>query len=515
MGNQLLSISLTFLTAAGVCGAQVSQPPGQPVNHPNPPIYQVTVIERTVKAVNYHYRSLPTPIDFRGTVLLPDAKGEAMVESKAGRTEIDAKFAHIPEAQRFGAEYLTYVLWAVTPDGRAKNLGEVLANSSDKAGMHVTTDLQAFGMIVTAEPYAAVREPSDVVVMENQIRPDTVGKIEQVNAKYELLPRGHYTYQVPAAQSADQANARKLPMGRYESLLEVYQAQNAVQIAQSLGADQYAPDTFQKAETEFHNAQQLYNSHAGRSEVVTAAREAAQTAEDARIIAQRHKDESEVAAAREQAKREHELMLQAQAEARQARMQASADRTQVEQQPPAETPPAETPAAAPPSPVAAAPAPRQEDDTRQKAALRASLLQQLGASALHVRDTPRGLLVSLPDQDFQGDRLGADVDGAVRYVASVVRLHPGLAVLVEGNCDSADQEQVASARAQAVRAALLTSGVPPQWVVARGLGNSRPLASNSSAEGRRQNRRVEITIYGAPIGTLASWDRTYSVSPRQ
>lgn len=510
MGNQLLSISITFLTAAGVCGAQVNQPPGQPVNHPNPPIYQVTVIERTVKAVNYHYRSLPTPIDFRGTVLLPDAKGEAMVESKAGRTEIDAKFQRIPEAQRFGAEYLTYVLWAVTPDGRAKNLGEVLANSSDKASMHVTTDLQAFGMIVTAEPYAAVREPSDVVVMENQVRPDTVGNIEQVNAKYELLPRGHYTYQVPAAQSAEQANARKLPMGRYESLLEVYQAQNALQIAQALGADQYAPDTFQKAQTQFRNAQQLYDSHAGRSEVVTAAREAAQTAEDARIVAQRHKDESEVSAAREQAKREHELMLQAQAEARQARVQASSDRSETDQQPPAETQ-----AAAPPPPVAAAPAPRQDNDTQQKSALRASLLQQLGASALPVRDTPRGLLLIVPDRDFQGDRLNSDVDGAVRSVASIVQQHPGLAVLVEGNCDSPDQEQVASARAQAVRAALLTSGVPPQWVVARGLGSSRPLASNASAEGRRQNRRVEITIYGAPIGTMASWDRSYSVSPRQ
>ena len=511
MGNQLLYISLTLITTVGIGGAQTTQPPAEPVNHPNPPIYQVTVVERTVKAVNYHYRGLPTPIDFRGTVLLPNAKGEALVESKAGRSDIDAKFEHIPEAQRFGAEYLTYVLWAVTPDGRAKNLGEVLANSSDKASIHVTTDLQAFGMIVTAEPYAAVREPSDVVVMENQIRPDTIGNIEQINAKYELLPRGHYTYQVPAAQSADQANARKLPMGRYESLLEVYQAQNALQIAQSLDAAKYAPDTFQKAENEFHNAQQLYSSHAGRSEVVTAAREAAQTAEDARIIAQRQRQDAELAEARARADREHQQLLQVQAEARQAQVQA-ADRAQMEQR--TAPVPAAAPAPPPPAPTTSEAAP-ENNENQQRASLRASLLQQLNAEYLPVRDTPRGLVVTIPDQDFQGDRLGSQVDGAVRGIASVVHQHPGLAVLVEGNCDSADQDPIANERAQAVRAALLTSGVPPQWVVARGLGNSRPIVSNATAEGRRQNRRVEITIYGTPIGNMASWDRSYPLAPRQ
>src|SRR5579872_3368686 len=155
----------------------------------NVPLYRVTVIERTVKAVNYQYRSgIPTQIDFRGTVLLPEGKGDAMVESKAGRTEIDAHFEHVSPPSGYGQEYLTYVLWAITPEGHAKNLGEVLAGSSDKAKLRVTTDLQAFGLIVTAEPYAAVRQPSDVVVMENEIRPDTIGKIEPIQAKYDLLP---------------------------------------------------------------------------------------------------------------------------------------------------------------------------------------------------------------------------------------------------------------------------------------------------------------------------------------
>ena len=161
------------------------------------PIHRVTVVERTVKAVDYQYRNGPTRIDFRGTVLLPQAKGEATVESKKGRTEIEVKFNHVEAPTRFGPEYLTYVLWAITPEGHAKNLGEVLPGSSDNAAMHVTTDLQGFGMIVTAEPYSAVRQPSDVVVLENEIRPDTVGHVELVQAKYELMPRGQYTYLKP------------------------------------------------------------------------------------------------------------------------------------------------------------------------------------------------------------------------------------------------------------------------------------------------------------------------------
>ena len=138
------------------------------------PIYRVTVTERTVKAINYQYRNGPTLIDFRGTILMPKAKGEASVESKQGRSEIDVHFENITEPQRFGREYLTYVLWALTPDGRPHNIGEIVPGSSDKSHLRVTTDYQAFAMIVTAEPYSAVRTPSDVVVLENEVRPEVL-----------------------------------------------------------------------------------------------------------------------------------------------------------------------------------------------------------------------------------------------------------------------------------------------------------------------------------------------------
>src|SRR5947207_45401 len=127
------------------------------------PIYKITinVVEREATAINYQHRSGSTTIDFKGTPLLPDARGEAKVESKQGYIEVNAEFDKLQPASRFGPEYLTYVLRAISPEGRAVNLGEVLLNG-DNSKLHVSSDLQAFGMVVTAEPYFSVTQPSDV-----------------------------------------------------------------------------------------------------------------------------------------------------------------------------------------------------------------------------------------------------------------------------------------------------------------------------------------------------------------
>ncbi|HLK65323.1 MAG TPA: OmpA family protein [Bryobacteraceae bacterium] len=519
-----------------------------PVNRPPVPIYRVTVVERTVKAVDYRYRSGPTPIDFRGTVLLPKAKGDAMVESKAGRTEIDARFDHLEAPTRYGNEYLTYVLWAITPEGHAKNLGEIIPGSSDHARMHVTTDLLSFGMLVTAEPYSAVRQPSDVVVMENEVRPETVGGIEQIQARYELLPRGEYTYNVPSDLQNAAAQGEKLSMDRYEALLEVYQAQNAVQIARSMGADQYAPDVFNKAEALYRTAQEAQMRHADRNTVVTAARQAAQTAEDSRAIAEkRQKDEqlsqAQAQVAKEQELRMHEQELRAKAEAdlqaarNEARNQASADRVQKEEEERSsrarleaerarlETETAALQAPPPPPPTQTMPAqtyvqtaPSQSNLDYSKTEFRQQLYREL-KSAGSTMDTPRGLVVTLPDADFRGASLNPSMYSSLQRIASIVRSHPGLYVSVEGHTDNAMGESRAETfsyeRASAVRAELARAGVPASALSARGLGNARPLASNATAAGREQNRRVEITIYGDPVGTLPVWDKTYSLAPQR
>jgi len=202
------------------------------------PTFRVTVISRSVQAVNYKHRGGASNVDFAGTDLMPAANGQAKVEGKKGYTEIEAEFGNLQKPTTFGNEYLTYILWAISPEGRAVNLGEVLIGGNHRSKLDVTTDLQAFALIVTAEPYYAVRQPSNVVVLENVVRADTKGTTEAVNAKYELMERGGY---IPTGYKFDPVvlNA-KLP-------LEFYEARNALRIAQSEGAEQYASDSYQRA----------------------------------------------------------------------------------------------------------------------------------------------------------------------------------------------------------------------------------------------------------------------------
>ena len=258
------------------------------------PVYRVTVTSRTAKAVNYRHRGGATKIDFRGTDLLPAARGEAKVESKQGAMRIDARLKNLEPPTKFGREYLTYVLWAITPDGRATNLGEVVANDDNNAKLATASELQAFALIVTAEPYYAVTMPSDLVVMENVVRPDTVGKVEEIDAKYELMPRGHYTFDVPAPtySSTSLMAQPKVSLDEYEMLLELYQAQNAVQIARSVGADRLAADTLRRAEQLLQEARDAHERKAGNKTVVMTARHAAQAAEDARMIALKRQEEA-------------------------------------------------------------------------------------------------------------------------------------------------------------------------------------------------------------------------------
>jgi hypothetical protein len=293
-----MKLITAFLTVCGCLAAQAPQAPNPTQRSTmtenearaaagSMPIYRITVVERTTKAVNYNHRSGATKIDFQGTLLLPQARGEAKVESKQGYIEIEVEFDALKPATGYGAEYLTYVLWAITPEGRASNLGEVLLNGT-KSKLNVTTELQSFGMIMTAEPYFAVTQPSDVVVMENVIRKDTTGTIEEVAAKYELLQRGQYVFNVNPAEIKPVRLDRKVP-------LELYEARNAVQIARWTGAQQYAPETYQKAVQGLQNGEGYLKRKAGRKPIVTVAREAVQMAEDARIITVKRMQEEQLA----------------------------------------------------------------------------------------------------------------------------------------------------------------------------------------------------------------------------
>jgi outer membrane protein OmpA-like peptidoglycan-associated protein len=520
---------LVILPLAGVLPAVCQPaPPQPPVRHDTVPLYRVTVVDRNVDAVNYQYRSGPTKIDFRGTVLLSHAKGDATVESKRGRTEIDARFDNLEAPTRFGREYLSYVLWAITPEGAPHNLGELVPDSGNHGHLRVTTDLQVFGMIVTAEPFSSVRQPSDVVVLENHIRPDTLGTAQPIQAKFELLPRGTYTYDVQQGLQNAVSNTPKVSMNQYEALLELYEAQNAVGIAHAAGAEALAPNTFAKAVHAYEEAQRLQASKADTSLIVQHAREAAEMAEDARVIAERREQEERLAAAQNEMVRARAqaaeaqaqaaaAVQQAQAEADTARAQAERDRAALESAR-AEADAARAQAdryqaaanepAPPPPPVA------QDQTLERQRELRGQLVERLNGD-LSTRDTPRGVVVVVSDADFTGATLRPEATDGLSRVAGIIASQPGLRVAVEGYTDSAGSEQFSNDRAAAVRNALVSAGLPAASVTSQGFGNSRPVESNGTENGRIENRRVEIVISGAPIGSLPFWGQTYSLVPHK
>ena len=519
----------------------------------SPPIYRVTVTARTAKAISYQHRSGATKIDFRGTDLMPGARGEAKVESKQGRIAIEVEFDGLEAATKNGTEYLTYVLWAVTPEGRTSNLGEVLLNGT-KSKLDVSTELQVFGLVVTAEPYFAVTQPSDLVVMENVVRKDTVGKIEEIDAKYELLQRGQYQHLAnPLALKAD----RKLP-------LELYEARNAVQIARSMGADRFAAETFRKAEKSLAESEAYQKRNAGRKPVTMTAREAVQTAEDSRAIAVKRQQEEALAAERQasidrearaesgrvlaQSERDRvtreaeaaRINAQALAEslkrendARVAAGLADAERLRLENEARATAAKAEADRlrADSDSRMAAAGAEadrlKRENEAQraatqgelakleaQKVELRVMLLKQFNA-ILQTRDTARGLIVNMSDVLFDTGKstLRPLAREKLAKVAGIVSGHPGLRLDVEGHTDSvggdAYNQQLSEQRGESVRGYLTQQGMPASSVTSKGFGKTQPAASNDTAQGRQLNRRVELVISGEVIGTEIG--RTISV----
>ena len=495
------------------------------------PIYRITVVERTTTAINYRHRGGSTTIDFEGTPLLPMARGEAKVESKQGYIEIEVEFDDLQSASQFGPEYLTYVMWAITPEGRATPLGEILLNGT-KSKLNVTTELQSFGLIVTAEPHFAVTRPSNVVVMENALRPETQGKIEQVQAKYELLERGQYTAEVDKSKVVPIRLDPKVP-------LELYEAQNAVRIAQWAWADKYAGETFRKAEGLLGQAEIYQARKADKKSVVMTAREAAQTAEDARIVSvKRRQEEQEANERRAAADREAQAKAEATAEAQRrslaeteraaaehAKLEAERARQEAQvaanlatrQQAEAEAARAAALAqqqAAQAETDRARLAAAEADHLRQKAeddkaVLRSQLLQQLNL-ILETRDTARGLIVNLSDVlfDFGQYTLRPVARERLAKISGIVLAHPGLQLEVEGHTDSVGSEeynqQLSENRAASVRDYLVQQGVSGNNVTASGFGETTPVASNDTAADRQQNRRVELVVSGDVISALIS-----------
>lgn len=506
-------------------------------------------VSRTTKARNYRRAGGFARVYFQGTEIMPRASGEARVLTKSTRIEIDAKFADLEDATKFGFEYLTYVLWAISPQGRAVNLGEVVLKHGS-GEVKAITDMQTFGMVVTAEPYFAVTQPGDVVVLENALDADLQGKVENIGAKYELVARGIYSSSNTKIENAIFGIDRKTP-------LQLFEARNAVRIAHIAGADKYAGSTLAKAEQQLKSSEAVYRQRGDKKSVEAAARETVETAEEARVMAVQQKAEEDAraqAAAEKRAAQEREAKARADADAEiqrrqqaeQARVQAeaaqaAAERMKLEaekaaqesarQKKEAERARADALAQQQAAQAAAEQAGREkaaalvqqraaeaqaekarqaaEQAESEKAELRARLLNQLN-SILQTRDSARGLIVNMSDVLFDTGSytLKPGAREKLAKISGIVLAHPGLSLEIEGHTDSVGtdefNQQLSERRADSVRDFLAQQGVPASSITARGFGKTQPVTSNDTADGRQRNRRVELVVNGEAIGTAAA-----------
>ena len=473
-------------------------------------------VSRTTKAVHYRLQGGTTKVDFQGTDLLQRASGEAKVEGKKTNIEIDAKFQGMEDATKFGLEFLTYVAWAVSPQGRPVNLGELALDHNGNAHVKAYTDLQTFGMIVTAEPYFAVTQPGNMVVMESA--PVNGGGVENIDTRYELVTRGTYSSTNTHIQDAIFGIDSKTP-------LELFEARNAVRIARIAAADKYAAPILSKAGQQLMHAEEVYRQKQNKAAVEAAAKEATETAEEARVMAvkQKAEDEAQAAAAAREAKAARAQAEQARAEAEQAKAEAermkqealAAAQEAARQKDEAEKAKAEAVAqqqvlAAETDKARAAAA--QSENLRQQAEkekqeLRARLLQQLN-SILATRDSARGLIANMSDVLFRSGSFEL-LPGArerLAKVSGIVLAYPSLHVAVEGHTDSVGSDEynqeLSEHRAQSVRDYFVQQGIPAGTIEARGFGKSEPIATNDTSEGRQQNRRVELVLSGDAIGSV-------------
>ena len=486
-----LTAVLVAQAAAPTSGAAFNASPSQAVAQTNRvTLYRVTVVQGSAKAINYRNMKHSTEVDLLGTVLVANAKGEATIKSKDGAIQITAHVKNLPPASTFGGEFLTYVLWGISPEGRATNLGELILEHG-KGKVIVTEKLQTFGLVVTAEPYFAVSQPSDVVVMENAIRKGSKEQFEFIDAKYELLKRGQYTLNL--APAAPMAMDEKTPFG-------VYQARNAVRIAQASGAAYYAPEAMGKAENYLAQAESTKDSRKAR---VISAREAIQRAEDARLIAvqkqeaervamekklnQDQLDEANRATAAANAATEAARVAafnQAQAsEAEKAGLQAKNEGLQA----------------------------KNEGLQERNADLRTRLMTELNA-VLQTRATARGLIVNMSGVLFENGK--ATLLPAAREklakIAGILSVHKGLKIEAEGFTDSngsdASNQILSEKRAQNTRDYLIQQGVKADSISSKGFGAGNPIASNDTAAGRQENRRVELVLSGEGLTASKSAD---------
>ena len=448
---------------------------------------------KSVPAIGYDIGAGATKINLTATSVVPQASGEAKVEAKKSGTSIEVKLKGMPQPTTLGPELLTYVLWAVTPDGGARNLGEIPINEDGEGKAKANTASQTFSLVVTAEPYYAVRIPNEEVVLENERKKNTKGQLFP-DTNYKLMFRSQY---------AKTGNPLALTPDLKNTPLDVYEARNAVEIAKDRNAEKYAPEIFSKAQAGRQKTENAVAQKSEKNQIITVARQTVQFAEDSRAMSvyrqnqeriQQEKDAAAAAAAAkakaEEARRQAELaaakeaQMKAEAEAAAAKAKAEQDALKAKEE------------------AARAAALKAQQDA---AALRASLLEQFNR-VLETTDTPRGLVVNMADVLFDTGKynLRPEAREKLAKLSGIVLAHPGLHLAVEGHTDSTGSDEfnmkLSQQRADAVRDYLVSQSLASDTLTSQGFGKANPVTDNSTSAGRQKNRRVEIIVSGEVIG---------------
>lgn len=428
----------------------------------------------------FSYREGPvSTLRFRGTAIALDAEGSGEVEFQDGRSRVQVSVRKLPQPATLGP-YMTYILWAVTIDGRALNLGSIDLDSG-RGTLKASTPLSQFALIVTAEPHFAVNAPSRGVVLAN-LAGSVRGEMTMIAGLAERMD-----YKALKAQTID-------PRAKTPS--DLYQARYAVQIAELAGAPEFAAERFAKARDLLSAAEtaQASKKYRERETAPRLAREAVQAAEDARrdgvearVVAEaRAKREAAAAAAAEAARLAAEE--QARREAEQARRQAELALEESQRQ-------AELAAREAAEQAAAA----------EAAKARAEFAARLNR-ALPTRVTDRGVIAEISGVQFAtgAATLNPEAREALARFSGIVGTYPELRFKIEGHTDTTGSvetnRELSLQRAITVRDYLVGQGADASTIEVEGLGPDQPVADNATAEGRARNRRVEIVLTGGPVG---------------
>ncbi len=468
----------------------------------NPPP-QWALAKRSALAISYP-DDKSSDVNMAGTGVRSNVTGRAEAKRSEGRTRIKLHIKNLQHPQTLGSYYTSYVVWAITPEGKTENLGELPREGGRERGINVTTAYQVFGLIVTAEPHALVSYPSPMIIAENTLRKDTKGNVTATTIEYQGDPGIYYATDANRGQIAPD----------YNTPLPVLGARRSVEIARRAGAAAYAPSELTAAETKLAILERVWPPNRKREDRYGAqAREVMQLGEgarasaiersaQARLAAERNAAASAVSQAQTEAARARAQMERygrelAQARERLAQAQTEAERAKASEE------------------VARLEAERARLESEQARRERDEALEGLAislAAILETRREARGLIVSLSDVYFDFDKatLKPGAKEKLSKLTGILLAYPGnYRIEIEGHTDSIGSDEynqrLSESRAMAVRDYLTQAGLPADRIVAtRGFGKARPVVTNDTPEGRQINRRVEIIIADTGLPTSAS-----------